>query len=646
MKNEYKNILIIALMVFFTTLLISCESNSNRASTNNPLNLPEDIEVNGIHEIDIKKTESYLVKNGITDYKIIVPDDQSKNSLLAVSELQKFIKESSEATLMIENDPGIFDSSFKYISVGENSYTETAGIFYDIEQLKFTGTKIQTKGNSIFIGGATSKGTLNAIYEFLFHIVGFEIFNREIYHLNYEKDVNFYEMNIIEVPDFEYNPPSYGSINSTEYQSRLRYDSVDVVFMPVEGNYWHNTFNFLPPEKFSSSHYKWYATDFSQLCFQAQGDEIELELMKLEFLEKLKETIMKYPNSQNVTITAEDNGSWCQCEACLSMKEYYKTDAAVQILFVNDIEERINDWLSKNDVGLPQDKKIGVAFFAYNTTNDAPVVMENGKYVPIDEKVILNDNVFVFYAPIMANYNESFKSESNYSFYENMEKWSAISSEIFLWVYQTNFANYLYPYNSFGAMQENYKIFKKFDVKYIFDQGQWNNGRSTAFGELKYYLTSKLSWNVNEKMEDLISRYFKNVYGPASKTMRELFETIRIHMKYLEEFKAVSGSIYYSIADIDFFPKYMIDQLIDLINQAYEEISFLENTNLSLYEKYREMINIESIFPRAVLLSKYSGFYSEKEFDTLKSEFINDTLALGFTKWSEGIDLLSIINSW
>lgn len=642
--SDMKKVMIF-IMLLFISLLTGCETDERREGEY-PLLPPEIVESSGgTHHVEMEETAEMLIFDGISEYKIIVPEEDDSKNTLAIQELIYFLKLASGVELVVSEEDLDYSEDLKYISIGINNYSKTAGIEYKRAELKATGVKIKTQGKSIFIGGISPKGNLNGVYEFLKQTVGFKIFAENIYDVDVLNQIPLYDYNIVEVPDIEYVPAAYGSA-SGKYISRLRYDLSHDIFMPVDGFYWHNTFKFLPKEKHLKNHPGWYSTSGHQLCFTARGDEGEYQLMKETFFEKLKEVVKAYPHAETVTVTAEDIHDWCNCSACQELVERYNTGAATQIKFVNEIAEMLEDWIASNDEGVSEDRVVNIAFFAYQATTNAPVYQDGDEYKIIDDEIKLHKNVFVFYAPILAMYNQTFNEIDNKYFLETMEKWKVVSDKMYLWVYQTNFHNYLYPFNSYDIIQENYKLFKSFEVQYLFDQGQWDTGKSTGFSEFKVWLTAQLRWNVDYDVTELTDQYFTYVYGPAKEEMLKLFNQIKTHFAYLENNKGLTGYIYYKIADPEYWPKHVIDQFIVSIDEALLKIEPLKGSNYENYLKYREGILVESVFPRFVSIMEYAGYYSETELQQMKRSLLKDFEQLGFSKWFEGVPLTNLTNDW
>lgn len=649
MKKFLTGIVSAALCAVIAVSVCGCGTPSaSNPSTSSPLTTSVvEPSSNGTHKVVMTDTGKKLVENGVTAYKIIAPDGGDLNENTAVSEFTYFMKratgadfDTASATQYNEND--------KFIVIGKNAYATSAGIEYDRNELKSTGTRIVTKGNSVFIGGAETKGTLNAVYEFLSRTVGFEIYTKDVIVINESATVPLYAYDITEVPDFEFRQLGYGSVNNDElYFSRMRGDHAEQVFATVKTSLWHNSFEIVDKNTYGEN-LDWYSNDGKQLCYTAHGNKAEYDKLQKVVFEAIKKTAIEKPTINNIPLSIEDNGSWCDCDTCAAEKAKYGTDAAVHIKFCNDIAEKLDNWVKTNDDGVPHDRPLKLTMFAYYATNDAPVTKNaDGTYSPIDESVVCRDNVNVLYAPIQAMFNQRIDAPINAAYYEPFKQWSAICNELALWVYSTNFNNYLYPYNSWDVIQDNYRIYNDYNVMYLFDQGQMNNMRSTAFSELKCFLTSKLSWNVNEDVAKLTNDYFEHVYGPAAGTMREMYDSVRMYMKYLENEKNVTGAIGFAIASTEYFPKHTLDKFLEFTDKAMGEIAPLAVTDPDLYEVYKDKIVLESLFPRFALYDKYSGYHSTELFAELKAQFKADLQQCGITNYKEFYgDIYPYLEGW
>ncbi|MBO5480507.1 MAG: hypothetical protein J6A63_04920, partial [Clostridia bacterium] len=114
------------------------------------------------------QTNKIMTENGKTDYKIVLPTNLGSWDNEAKNELVTFLRTSTGVSFSVISDEGLtFSESDKYISLGRTRLFEQAGLAANESELSAAGYVIKTIGNSVFICGGESKGTMYGVYEFL-----------------------------------------------------------------------------------------------------------------------------------------------------------------------------------------------------------------------------------------------------------------------------------------------------------------------------------------------------------------------------------------------------------------------------------------------------------------------------------------------
>ena len=456
--------------------------------------IPPETTVRGMHEITVSETDIDLVKAGKSDYVIVISANETHDAVnFAVNELvQNFFKATGVSLDVKTDDEVSYTANAKFFSLGETSLLQSAGVTYDKSELGPDGYVVQTKGSSVFIVGARGEGTLYGVYGWLT-----EQFNYEYYSIGeiaIDKgitDEKLLNVTIKERPDFDYRLTSFGEAwFDMTVARRARATNPNYTWVSMYGVDYHTSFNIVPPDVYKADHPEWYAHSGEQLCFSRDPDGL-LEVV----VERMKQCFIQYPDRNIATFTQQDHNSWCDCELCLESLETYGTNSAVYIKFVNRIAEEIDKWAEEAYPG----REIKIAMFAYQKTEDAPVIENaDGTYSPIDESLRLHENVALFYCPIYANYYYDFYSEENIKASTTMEKWKALADTMFVWIYGTNFQLYFGPYNNFNSMQNNYRYLYDNGAEYIFDQQQFNQVSGTDWYKLRAYLTHELQWKIDQ----------------------------------------------------------------------------------------------------------------------------------------------------
>ena len=227
-----------------------------------------------------------------------------------------------------------------------------------------------------------------------------------------------------------------------------------------------------------------------------------------------------------------------------------------------------------------------------------------------------------------------------------MDAWCVLSKKLYLWIYSTNFGNYLAPYNSFNSMQDNYQFSKAHNASYMFDQGQWNQNASTGFGNLKAYLNAKLQWDVTLDFNALVDDFFANYFKDASEPMLDMFNYYRTWMAYLENELKIEGVLGQTITTSQYFPQGTLNTILSFVDKAYEAIEPLKSTNISLYNTIYDRICLESIAYRKMQIDLYSHMYTDAQITEMKKSFKDDCVRIGVSKCSENADISDLWTSW
>jgi hypothetical protein len=298
----------------------------------------------------------------------------------------------------------------------------------------------------------------------------------------------------------------------------------------------------------------------------------------------------------------------------------------------------VRDWF-KTDAGKPYERDLDIVFFAYQGTVAAPVEYNDTtkRYEGINGLTV-DKGVSVMYAPIQADYTSSLSNDTNSYYQKTATQWSDISTNLYLWLYSTNFSYYLIPYDSFDGIVENYKIAKEVGTRWIFDQAQWNEyGFSTGWSNLKAYINAKLSWDVNLDMSKMIDEYFTACFGPAEDEMREIFNQMRMLTSYNKLNNKFGGlrSIYQNMLQEKFWPKMVLLNWLDLCDKALEIIEPLKQSSPAAYRKYYKNIVGERLAYYYLFIGLYTYNTDQSLILDYAQQFKADAISVGATLTSE-----------
>lgn len=601
------------------------------------------------HDVNIRERAMPFCVDGQSDFTIIIKSNNNYASEAALM-VKKHIQLATGAAIPVEEYTEFteYTPDSKYIVFGVDELSEIAGVKKTTKDIKTTGYQITTHDNSVFIFINHNYGYQQVAHAFLRYVIGYDRISDKI--TLYEKDgTTLPEMDIVEVPDFQIRTQSNKVTSSYSYETGfiglndVFYNSSDILFV-------HNSLNWVKPAN-KDKHPKWFAQDMSQICYTAHGDKAEYQAMLNLVFEEMKVALAHKPDCTRYAFTIEDNHGGCECDACTDCYGKYGAFSGAIVLFMNDLDDLVQGYLEEEALkeGKPK-RKMELTFFAYNKVEKPPVKYDEelGRYVPTAPEMVCHENVSVYIAPIQAKYQESFYSEDNFSARETIEGWSAICSSINYWLYETNFQEYLYPYNTWYNMAETYRYTVQQNASYLFNEGQHNQGAATAFSRLKEYFNQVFEIDVNNDYQTVCDRWFKNYFGDGWAPMYKMFDEIQQHMNFLktEYYGQITGQIYDQIAKSEYWPKQLLDRWMGYIEEAYKLINHYQYSDYAKYSTYRENILLESIFPRYAILNHHAGKYSNTELYKLRYSFIQDCADLGVTNTKEGGTIADLRTSW
>lgn len=435
---------------------------------------------------DVPTTDTYVVKNSVSPYKILIPENASAQLKFAASDFQFFFKEATgillEITTQVDNVQG------KYFSIGDTAIKTAAGVTTTFDEVNRAGYKVVTYGDAIVMAGENDKSSTYAVYGFLGKQFGLEIYGEDVYEIRQTTDAKLVDLNWTDIPDipFRCGGISYSWYGTTEYMSRMRWD----VMSEGWGLVTHTYFKILPPSEYLADHPDWYDDPESPLAICQTNEE-----MKAQFIENVKQIILDTPDCTYYMLGHEDGGPFCNCDGCNAVRAQYNgVNSALMMIFTNDVVRKINAWAAET---IP-DRRLEFVTFAYTTTEAPPVEydQETQTYYPInhDEKLLAEHNLGIQIAPIGSHISVPYLENSTSK--PVFEGWDVISDKLYVWAYSAPFSNYMVPFDGFGAFKQNYQDYVDMGIEYVLEQG-FISSWVPNWHELRGYLNSKLMWDTS-----------------------------------------------------------------------------------------------------------------------------------------------------
>lgn len=443
-------------------------------------------------------TESATDFFEITDeYTIVISNTASEAEIAAANLLKDTFKaiNGTEIAVITDNET----KCDKEISVGKNNreYDDTV----DYSTLGNEGVCIKTTDDDIVITGGAKRGTLYAAYTFLEEYFGYRQFTTELTVIpEAEKLLVPTDIDYFYVPPFMFRQTDWYGTTSKEYKvaNRLNDGSMAAEFgygVEYAGPFCHTFVDLVPTSLFETE-----PELFALGVKNRERTTDQLCLTNPKTLEIAKATVREWlaanPDAAFVSVTQNDNDNYCVCTECAKFDEAEGSHAGTMIRFVNAIADDI-----KADY-----PDVLVDTFAYmdGYTRQAPKIT-----VPRNNVVIRLCSIECkFSAPLDSGY-----SEDNEEFMQDIKDWSAISDNLFVWDYTTDYSSFLSPFGNFGAIQRNLQIFAENDVIGVFEEGVSGRSADGEFAALRCYMLSRLMWDPYQDADKLMYEFCEAYYG-------------------------------------------------------------------------------------------------------------------------------------
>ncbi len=298
--------------------------------------------------------------------------------------------------------------------------------------------------------------------------------------------------------------------------------------------------------------------EFSQINFWS---DLTLDCLTESVLAYLRET-----GADNVAIGMEDNDTCPQYPECTLPFEYAPGEfvkpgdhdylTTVYYTFLNKVADRV----------AAEFPEVTINTFAYWILEAPP-------------RCEVRDNIRIIFAPILEDVADPLMDTSNPNnapLAKNLEGWVEKSDDIVLYTYYgCSYASKRYERPIWSKMQADLRWFADHGIAGVMPEGTLDRagGSSTwTMNTLTFWLYSKLCWNPDEDIDALITEFCDKVYGEASEPMQEYYRLIR---QGWEEGESENYHWNFKLTEEYYFDTFVYyldleDDIIDALNRAYE----------------------------------------------------------------------------
>ncbi|MFC2125240.1 DUF4838 domain-containing protein [Bacteroidota bacterium] len=462
---------------------------------------------NSIKQTDFtgKIPEHVLFSAEKSSYRIAVSNGASESEQWAAKELQHWLKEISGAELPIQPVEQAFQGP--QIIVGYNGLVkEKTGNAAPTELDE--SFRYCSYGPDILIYGGKHRGTMYGVMAFLENEFGCRWYTPSVSVIPRREEFSFAAFDHSEVPGIRVRNNFYFEAFESIWAARNRMNgAMSSREQPggIEG-YWsvHTFSRLLPPSEFYNDHPEYYSLINNKRIHE--GEQLCLtnpDVLKI-VTERIKKRMRESPEYLIYSVSQNDRDNPCQCNKCQAIVKKEGSESGVIIWFVNQVAEAVEKEFP--------DKFIGTLAYKYSRKPCKTIQPRH--------------NVVVRLCSIECCFSHDIESCSrNKSFLQDLKGWSAMSQNLYIWDYVVYFQHYLMPYPNIRVLQPNIKTFQENNAIGIMEQADYES-RGGEFAELRMYLISRLLWNPDSNVEDVIDDFMYGYYGRAGQFVRQYFDLL------------------------------------------------------------------------------------------------------------------------
>ena len=653
---------------------------------------------NGIHNIKAPEVEGeYIIKDGKFLYTLVFPDKLTGYMSNAKSEFLILMKRATGISVIpttTESHVSEIKDTDRYISFGDTSLVEKAGVTYDKAELKKNGLRIITKDKNIFLFGGQACGMVNAVYKFMEICFNYECYSRNCIEIDTGViNLKLRNFNVTDVPDIDasspylgYYDPGYRTATQVDkdalYSEHVTNEEIDaemknIMFrmhmpetisdsvIPVIGTghvgdksaTQHTTLNVFSRIDYPDMDERWFAESHNQICWTAHGDAESLEKMKDHAFMILTKSIMqagagKAENRNAIMLGNEDGGGYCNCTACMDAKEKDGGSmAGASIRFANDIIERIYQWFDTEEGAPYKRENFRLVIFAYSALKDPPVFKNaQGEWQVVDG-CKMDPRVCVWLTATPVPYLEVYDPLNQEKIEETL-KWGLVADHVWYWQYAQFYGDPIYALDFLnGANGDRYKMLASLGAEYILTEIDLSGHGPVCWGDLFVYVINHLAWDCNLDENILVEKWFNAMYGVSADTMLSLYNDQKLFFQSLmrREINEMGGNGFINIGetfwDETYYPYPVLEKWVGMLDKALLEIEPLKLTDERLYNTYKDRIDLASTQFLGVIFDIY-GSSANPPFDKETKEMYKMRLLSILDRYKvSGLDYDTILQS-
>lgn len=439
------------------------------------------------------------------EWKIVVASNAIPSEQYAAEEFQALWARAFGYRLPIQTQP---TRPIHNIFIGQGQYLGSSREWVPVQDLGEEGLRIRITETNIVIAGGKPRGALYGVYEFMERYLGIRFLTFDHTHIPTKR--------VWRIPceTWSYVPPftfrwSYYKENQDHpaFAARLRVNTVTpdekLGGITPQRLINHTLHDLLPVKKYGRDHPEYFALVDGERKLRMEGGGPQVCASNPEVIETIAQNVIreldKNPGLNNYSVSQNDNDAYCRCEKCEAINRREGTPMGSLLAMVNAVAERVE----------ARHPAVKIGTLAYWYSRKPPKTLKPRRNVQILLCSIECSTLYPLDDP---------KSARNRAFHADLEAWSRICDDLWIWNYNTNFRYYDLPFPNLRVIGPNLRFFLKIHARGVFMQAN-GNGNSGEMCDLRNYVMSRCLWNPKLDSWKLAREFCLLHYGGAGQTL-------------------------------------------------------------------------------------------------------------------------------
>ena len=437
------------------------------------------------------------------DWTIVCAPDAIPSEQFAASEFKALFKGATGIDLPIAAEPPAKQHN---VFIGAGPAMQSSPVGFRVDALGEEGLRIRIRRHNIAIAGGRPRGTLYGVYEFFEKYFGVRFLTfDDTYFPEAGSTTTLPSANYTYMPRFSFRWSYYAeNAQHPDFAARLRGNTVTndekLGGVTHQSLINHSLGRWINPAEFGKTHPEYFALINGERKLDVGGGGPEPCVTNPEVLDIVSERVIKEldanPNQQNFSVSQNDNDAYCRCPNCEAINQREGTPMGAHLQFVNAVAERV----------AKKHPNVKIGTLAYWYTRKAP------------KTIVPRDNIQIQLCSIECCTFHAINDpacKKNQAFCKDMAAWKAISKDIWVWNYNTNFSCYDMPFPNLRSIGANVRFFRDNNVKGVFMQAN-ANGPSGEMSDLRNYVISNCLWNPGRDSWPLVEEFCRLHYKNAA----------------------------------------------------------------------------------------------------------------------------------